>query len=132
LARKRKSRFGVMWIGGLAFAAGYLVTNLLQGTDYAGKAPTLATTVAVALTIPLAARARRVLHGALRGLGLGLAAAVGIALAMYKPEHAAHPEIAAAAGSLAMLVTMICCTIAGALFAYLAERRRRILYGQEE
>lgn len=121
-----------MWVGGLFFAAGYLVTAVLQNTRYADRAPTLATTVAVALTIPLAARARGMLRGALRGLGLGSAAAVGIVLAMYDPKHGARPEALAAAGSLAMLVTMICCTAAGALFAHLAERRRRILYGQEE
>jgi len=92
VAKKTGKGYGALGIGGLFFSAGYLVTLLVQNTRYADRAATIATTVAVGLTIPLASRARRVLLGALRGLGLGLAAAMGIALALYSPKVAAHPD----------------------------------------
>ena len=92
--------------------------------------PLYAMVALVAMTIPFAARTRGLLAGALRGLGLGAAGAGGIALALNKMTGRVEPEALNVATALAFLTSAICCGAAGAIFALLAERRHRRVYGQ--
>ena len=131
MSRKRKRSHGWLWSAGLLFSAGYFTPLIARHTGYEAKAPVIGAAVAVALTIPFAAVTRGALRGALVGLALGLAAAMGICFAMVKADKPLSPEVFSIDVALTALPTMICCTAVGALFALLAERRRRLLYGDD-
>lgn len=94
------------------------------------RSPLYAMVALVAMTIPFAARTRGLLAGGLRGLGLGAAGAGGIALALNKMTGRVQPEAINVATAMAFLISMICCGAAGAIFALLAERRHRRIYGE--
>jgi hypothetical protein len=82
-----------------------------------------ATAALVALTIPYARRAPRMLRGALRGLWAGSAGAAGIALGLTALAARVGPEAAGIAAGLAALAAVICCTATGAVFGLVAEKR---------
>lgn len=147
MAREDRKRYGWLWAGALFFSAGYVVTAL--GTYSIGPArapatrasvsapataaapgrtsplrsPVYATAALVALTIPYARRAPRMLAGALRGLWAGSAGAAGIALGLTALAGRVGPEPAGVAASLAALGALICCTATGAVFGLVAEKR---------
>jgi len=89
----RRKRVGVIWLAALFFAAGYVVALGLRNTAAAERAPTVATTLAVAATIVLAGRTRRLLGGALRGLGIGMGTGAGILMAVVTVQQ---PDVAQA------------------------------------
>ena len=123
MARKVKRKTGWFWAAALLFAAGYLATRLMMAWR-PSQTPAVVTALLVALTIPFADRARSLLNGALRGLGLGLAGAVGLAAAVLGPGGGINP-ITTTLISISAAVITICCTVAGGIFAALARRRRR-------
>ena len=142
MARPKRST-AWYWGTGLLFAAGYFSIVAARYFDLAMPAPVLGTAVAVALTIPFAARARSVLRGALWGAPLGLAAAFGISVAMVLGAGPTRVTTTLPVGApttrpisaevlqtdfiITAMTTMICCVVTGAIFALLAERRRRKL-----
>ena len=77
----------------MAFAAGYGVAAVCQMTTYAAQAPVAATAAAAALTMVLVSGSSRLLSGAFRGLGIGLAAGVGSAMAVMPTELPAGAEV---------------------------------------
>ena len=119
MARKVKRKTGWFWASALLFGVGYLATRLMIAW-WPAQTPVVTTGLLVALTIPFAAGARRLLGGALRGLGLGLAGTLGLAAAVLGSVAFATMLICISAA-----VIMICCTVAGGIFASLAQRRRR-------
>ncbi len=153
MARAAKRRYGWLWAAGLFFSAGYLITALgippmPRATSTTASAsrpappatlpapmaparyeplesPLYAMVAMVALMIPFAARTVGLLRGALRGLGLGAAGGAGIAFALNKVAGRVSPEDLRVASALAILTSTICCAATGAIFAFLAERRRR-------
>ncbi len=130
--KKSKRPTGWLWAGSLAFAAGYLATTLARHTSLAPRAPVAGTAAVVALTIPFAAVLRRALRGGLRGLAMGLTGSFGIILALYEPGKRPLPAtVLSVDTTITAVTTMICCTAAGAIFAALAERRYRQLYGDD-
>jgi hypothetical protein len=159
VARKANKRYGWLWSAGLFFAVGYLVTALgirpagpavdspgassaptapgtlpgiaAEAPPEVPRSPVYAIAALVALTIPFTARTTGLLRGALRGLGYGLAGAAGICLGVGGLAWRIGPEATKVSAALAGLTTLICCGATGAIFALLAERRHRRLYGQE-
>ena len=155
MARQDKKRYGWLWAGALFFSATYLVTALgippappAARTTTAASAPTRPATreagatppgpirspvyaiaILVALTMPYGARARGMLGGALRGLWAGATGAMGIGLALGGLARRIGPEALTVTAVLTGLTTLICCAATGAAFAFIAERRRRQLYG---
>ena len=127
MPRKVKRKRGWFWAAALLFAAGYLATRLMMAW-WPAQTPAVTTGLLVTLTIPFAARARRLLRGALRGLGLGLAGSLGLAAAVLGPGRGINP-VTTTLISISAATIMICCTVAGGIFALLAERRRRKLEG---
>jgi len=123
VARKVKRKTGWFWAAGLLFSAGYLAARLMLAWRPT-QTPAVVTALLVALTIPFADRARSLLRGALRGLGLGLAGSVGLAAAVLGPGGGINP-VTTTLISISAAITMICCTVAGGIFASLAQRRRR-------
>jgi len=139
----RKKSTAWYWGSGLLFAAGYFSVVAAQYFDLAMPAPVLGAVVAVALTIPFAARARSMLRGALWGAPLGLAAAFGISAAMVlgagptrvittlpvgaPTTRPISAEVLQTDFIITAMTTMICCVVTGAIFALLAERRRHKL-----
>jgi len=123
VARKVKRKTGWFWAAALLFAAGYLATRLMMAWR-PSQTPAVVTALLVALTIPFADRARSLLSGALRGLGLGLAGTMGLAAAVLGPGGGINPVTTTMIG-ISAAVTMICCTVTGGIFAALAKRRRR-------
>ena len=123
MAKKVKRKTGWFWAAALLFAAGYVATRLMMAWRPA-RTPEVVTPLLVALTIPFADRARSLVSGALRGLGLGLAGTMGVAAAVLGPGGGINPITTTMIG-ISAAVTMICCTAAGALFAKLGQRRRR-------
>jgi len=121
-----------VWAAGLFFAVGYLVTAVVRPSAQGARAPVYGTAAAVALAIPFAARAGGMLRGALRGLGLGWAASMGIIFALYNPQKPPSQHILSLDVTITVFTTMFCCTAAGAVFALLAERRRRIRRGDPD
>jgi len=130
MARKTHKSRGWPWAAGLAFGAGYLVALACQYAGHAHRAPVLGTAAAVALSIPFAARTRRVLRGALRGLGVGLATSMGVIFGLMGAPRRVSPDVLSVDSTITVVTTLICCSGAGALFAFLAERRQRRLYGE--
>ncbi len=130
--KRRKRPVGWLWAGSLAFAAGYLATILARHTSLEPRAPVAGTAAVVAVTIPFAAVLRRALRGGLRGLAMGLSGSFGIVLALYPPTKRPLPAtVLSVDATITAVITMICCTAAGAIFAVLAERRYRQLYGDD-
>ena len=127
MARKVKRKTGWFWAAALLFGVGYLATRLMMAWK-PSQPPTVVIPLLVALTIPFADRARSLLRGALRGLGLGLAGSLGLAAAVLGPGRGINP-VTTTLISISAATIMICCTVAGGIFALLAERRRRKLEG---
>ena len=120
MAKKVKRKTGWFWAAGLLFAAGYLAMRLMMMAWRPSQTRAVVPALLVALTIPFTDRARSLLRGALRGLGLGLAGSVGLAAAVLRPGGGVSP-----ATTMQAAITMICCTVAGGIFASLGQRRRR-------
>jgi hypothetical protein len=129
--KKPRKGAGWLWAGSLAFAAGYLATTLARHTSLAPRAPVAGTAAVVAVTIPFAAVLRRALRGGLRGLAMGLTGSFGIILALYEPTRPLSAAALSVDTTITAVTTMICCTATGAVFAVLAERRYRQLYGDD-
>ena len=128
MAGKTKRSYAWMWAVGLAFSATWLTVMLLKATALADRRVIIAPAIAVACTMVAAGRTRSMIRGALYGIGLALASSGGTALAMINPDEF-HPEGFQIAATLTAVIAMICCAVAGALFAFLADRRHRKLYG---
>jgi hypothetical protein len=137
-----------LWAAAAFFAVGYLPVAFLRN-------PPLAMGLAIGLVIPFGSRAPNVRAGALRGLGLGLIAAVAMMGAIHTmnaqaaerarevgaTQPASAPATAPAAATrpagvlsaqqlreidaLCLLGTAPPCAGVGALFAFAAQRRRR-------
>jgi len=81
----------------------------------------------------LAARSRKLLRGALRGLGVALAGSAGIAFAITGLRGSqVAAEMDATKVMIATVITVICCVAAGAMFGHLAEQRHRRAYGEDD
>lgn len=152
MARRAKKRYGWLWAGALFFSAGYLITaagippaphvqpstapaTATRAAPPAAPAeyerlgsPLYAMVALVALTIPFAARTRGLLAGALRGAGMGAAGAAGIAFGLSKVWWV-DTESVRKASLLAAMTSVLLCAAAGAVFALLAQRRHRRLFG---
>lgn len=149
MAKRAKRRYGWLWTGAFFFAVGYLVTAIPMGPatpattsttrstapspaaapPEAPRSPVYAIAALVALTIPFAARKPGMLRGMLRGLGWGLAGAAGIFFGLARLAERIRPEAMTITVAMTGLTTLICCGATGAVFALLAERRQRKLYG---
>jgi len=132
MVRKHKGKRGWAWAIGACFGLAYLVVAIVSRSRYAARSPVFGTALAVMVTIPLAGRAKTPLRGALGGLGLGLAGAVGIILALYDPQRPPPQHVFSIDAAITIFTTMFCCAVAGGVFALLRRRRRRILYGDDE
>ena len=137
---KRSFSSAAYWPMGLFFAVGYGAVFAARRLGLEMPAPILGSVAAVALTIPFCSRKRGVAIAALWGAMLGFAAAFGIAAAMLtyrrltvgsttQPMDATtqpiNPEIMQLDFAITAAITMICCTLAAALFCALGHRRRR-------
>ncbi len=125
--KARKTRRTWLWASGLIFAAGYFGIVLARSAGYAQRAPAIGTALVTALVIPFAARSARVIRGAAWGAILGLAGAVGICAASIDMTKRISAEVLQLDVAITVITTMIACTVAGAVFAMLAERRRKLL-----
>ena len=126
MAGKTKRNYGWMWGAGLAFAATWLTVTLLKGRIDADRRVVIAPAVAVAFTMIAASRTRNMVRGALYGIGLALASSAGAAMGILTEFLPDDSQIIAI---LTAVISMICSAVAGALFAHLADRRHRRLYG---
>jgi len=159
VSARHKHGYGWVWATAAFFGIGYLVTTLglpaaarttatapatrprsqpagvaapapgRSGGPPEIRSPVYATAILVALTIPFGARARGLLRGAGRGIGLGLAGGAGIWAGLGKLARLLPAEIVTNAAALAALTALICCGSAGAVFGALAERRRKLAEG---
>jgi hypothetical protein len=131
----------------LGFGAGYLVAyatrklKLEYGAEYAVAA-------VVAATLPWAGRARTAWRGGLIGLGIGLAGGLGLVMGfrpLLSPPPTTHPATQPTTlpasqpllptpnlrnAAMAIAVCCFCCAAAGAIFAHLAARRRKMQTGR--
>jgi len=126
MAKKTKGKAVWLWGSALLFGAGYLATRLMIAFA-PGRYSSLVTGLIVLLTIPFAAVTRSVLRGLLRGLFMGFSGSLGIAAAVLGQQQIT--EVAVTFFLIAASSTLICCAVAGALFAHLAAKRYEQLYG---
>lgn len=95
----------------LSLGAGYLLTSIVGKSDYAEHALAIATAMAVLITMPAARRAQRVLGGALRGLGVGVAVGMGVAIGQIEAPPAGGDSLVAAAEFLGAVVSTTSATL---------------------
>lgn len=132
MAKKGKRSHGWAWAAGGCFGVAYLVVAIVSRSRYAARSPIFGTAVAVLVTMLLAGRAKGPLRGALRGLGLGWAGAMGIIFALYNPQRPPSQHVLSIDAAITILTTVLSCAVAGAAFSLLGRRRRRMLYGDDE
>ena len=129
MARKKtKLKSGWMWSTALLFGAGYLATSIMKAFS-PGENARYITGLIVLLVIPFAARTRKVAVGLWRGVYLGLAGSIGMLGALM--GGGSVNEKMTTYFAIAATSTLICSAVVGALFAHLADKRYKQLYGKD-
>jgi hypothetical protein len=91
------------------------------------RAPVFAIASLVAITMLLAGRRSGLLKGAAAGFGAALAGSAGIGLGLHaRLGSMLEPERMSVLVTISALTALMLCTLSGALFGALAERRRRL------
>ncbi len=86
MTKDRKKGTGWIWTAMLSLGAGYFLTFLLFQSDYADRAPVLATVLAVGITMMVTRKTPGVVRGAMRGVAIGVAVGMGVAMAIMAAQ----------------------------------------------
>lgn len=108
MPKKDKKSFGGIYVAGMFFACGYVLTALLAKTSYAPRSLAIVTAAAVAVTIVLAARTGRMTSGALGGVGMGLAVGMGIMTARMGGQASGDGAGVSTLTAAGLMASMMC------------------------